>query len=230
MPLLNDDLSVWEIAHRWAGLDPDAFCLRLPLSVRDNCRILVGAIYSGELESSTLRNEKWSPEDGEELKAYFIRAHLDAIWKCSAGERYEKALLRWARIDRYEMKSWCESHQIPLPEFWFPQGWGLSFDWTRAEREAETAVVDGSPTAEPADAVRASTRTRIACQEIAKAIWKESPDTTIADMVRHDAVRRMGGGAYFSDDAVRGWLSAIAPLEVKAKRGRPRKNPLPGSE
>lgn len=225
--LLSSELSVWEVAHRWAGRDPSAYRFRLPLSVRDYARILVDAIYHGELPSSTLQMDKWKAEDGEDMKPYFIRHHLEDVWACTAGKAYDRSFLKWASIDRWDMKTWCDAHSIPLPEFWFPPGWGLEFDWTSAERKAEAPeddTVDGTQ-----DRLRASARTRIACQEIAKAIWREEPETTIAAMVRHESVRRLGGGAYFSDEALRGWLSAVAPPAVKAKRGRPRKK-APSSE
>lgn len=92
MPLLVNELSVWEIAHRWAGYDPARFRLSLPLEVRDYSRVLIAEIYHGHLRSLTLQMDKWSPEDGEDMKPYFIRHHLDDIWACIAGKRASRAL------------------------------------------------------------------------------------------------------------------------------------------
>jgi|GEM_PF-5838936 len=54
MPLISDSLSIWEIAHRWAGLDPDNYRLKLPLLVKDYARILVDAVLNGEIFCETL--------------------------------------------------------------------------------------------------------------------------------------------------------------------------------
>ena len=54
MAILNDSLSVWTIAHRWGGYDPDTFRLFLPLSVKDNFRVLMGALLDGEMLCETL--------------------------------------------------------------------------------------------------------------------------------------------------------------------------------
>ena len=129
-------------------------------------------------------------------------------------------MLKQASIDRFEFKRWCDLHSIPLPEFWFPSGWGLTYDWEQENGDVEASAVAGTE-----DAMRPSTRARIACQQIALELWRESPETTIADMVKHPAVQRLGGAAPYAAATVREWLSAIAPSEVKEKRGRPRKKP-----
>lgn len=223
MALLCNQLTAWEISFRWAGYDPRAMWLRLPLPVHDYARLLIGAIYHGELSCSTLMMEKWSEADGEEMKPYFIRHHLRDIWDCEAG-RPHRRLLKWAVIDRWALKEWCEGHTIPLPEFWFPPSWRLTFDWTIAERIAEEQG-DASPGASKSEpgSVRASARTRIACQEIAKSIWRDQAAMTIADMIKHDAIQRLCGAAVYTPTTVREWLSEVAPSEVKQKRGRPRK-------
>ena len=72
-----------------------------------------------------------------------------------------------------------------------------------------------------------SQRARIACQEIAKSIWKSEPDMTIAKMVEDEAIQRLGGGQYYVSEVVRRWLAEVAPAKVKARRGRPPKNLTP---
>lgn len=42
---------------------------------------------------------------------------------------------------------------------------------------------------------------------------------TIADMVKHRVIQRYGGAAVYTPATVREWLSAVAPIEVKNKRG-----------
>jgi len=221
MAILSGELSVWEISHRWAGYDPDTYRIRLPLPVRDNCRILIDAISNGEIESPTLRLDKWSPEDGDDMRKYFIRYYMDDVYACIWGKKFSRVLLKHASIERYEMKQWCELHSIPLPEFWFPSGWGYSYNWKGRDGELEVSS-SASPDAD-GPAIRPSTMAKVACQQIAQTVWKEQPSMTIADMVKHPIVQQYGGAAPYGPATIRAWLSQVAPTDVKNKRGRPRK-------
>lgn len=223
MALLSAELSVWEIAHRWAGYDPSMFRPWLPLPVRDNCRILIDAILNGEIDSLTLRIDKWKAEDGVENQKYFIRYYMDDVYACIWGKKFNRTLLKQASIDRFEMKQWCELHSIPPPEFWFPSGWGYSYRWAERDVDLDVATTAG----EDQSAVRPSTVAKVACQQIARSLWKESPGMTIADMVKQPLLQQYGGAAVYTPATVREWLSAVAPPDVKNKRGRPRKK-IPG--
>jgi hypothetical protein len=142
MPILNDNLSVWEIAFRWGGLDPRSVRWRIPLCVRDTFRNLMDAILQGHLYCDTLALEKWSQSTGDDPKSY-IRYWLDDINDCIQGIHFSRKLLKWASIDRWAMQLWCERREIPLPEFWFPPGWGLEYKWPE-EMADEERVQDAS--------------------------------------------------------------------------------------
>lgn len=62
----------------------------------------------------------------------------------------------------------------------------------------------------------------MACQQIAVNLWKR--ERTIASMVKEETIQELGGAKFYATAVVRKWLSAVAPPEVKAKRGRPRSN------
>ena len=66
MALLHHDLSLWEIAFRWTGRDPDSLWLRIPLPVRDNFRTLMDAVLNGHLDYYTLSLKKWNPENDDD--------------------------------------------------------------------------------------------------------------------------------------------------------------------
>lgn len=70
---------------------------------------------------------------------------------------------------------------------------------------------------------------RIACTQIAANLWKENPTMPIAQMARHEIVRRYGGASHYNEDTVTGWLRDVAPAEVRGKRGRPPKK-TPGND
>jgi hypothetical protein len=219
MALLTEWLTVWEIAFRWAGKDPGRAWLRLPLEVRDNFRLLMQAILHSQLDCDTLSMNKWSPEDGDDMQPHFIRYHLREVEECVYGIRYDRSLMRWARVERWAYMRWCEGQGIPLPEFWFPPGWHVSYQWPKEAGESDEST---DATARPQTRSLYQRRC-VACQLIAEAIWKEKPETTIAAMVNDPLIRNYGGARFQNEEVVRRWLSAVAPAGVKAKRGRPTK-------
>lgn len=270
MPLLVDNLSVWDISFRLAGHDPRKFWLRIPLEVEDYFRNLMLAILKGDLacESITLEKREFEPRE----KEYSVYHWIDDIYACIHGHHYNRKLLRWAQIERFDFKLWCERMNAPLPEFWFPPGWNLEYDlpeddispghsyikrdWTddelkewyqrknapEAEKTDETSQpaaneselnqpsettlppASTSPLEEAAKKLRPNQEARIACQQIAKVIWQNEPDRTIASVVRDDLIQKYGGGSFYVEETVREWVKAVAPPHVSKRRGAPRKN------
>jgi len=127
MPLITEELSVWDIGLRWAGHDPDRLWLRLPLEAKDYFRLLMEAILSGEIICNTLTLAKLPP-DSKADPHFYIRTYIDEIYKCIHGRRYDRKLLKWAALDRMDFHQWCERRDITPPEFWFPPGWKLQYD------------------------------------------------------------------------------------------------------
>lgn len=72
--------------------------------------------------------------------------------------------------------------------------------------------------------LRPNQEARIACQQIAKVIWQDEPDRTIASVVKDELIQKYGGGSFFVDDTVNEWVKVVAPIHVKNRRGAPRKN------
>lgn len=138
MAVLSDHLTVWEIGFRWAGLDPDRWWPRIPLSVRDNFRMLMDAVLQGHLYCDTLGLEKHSAIYAE-LPQFAIRYWLDDVNAAIAGAAFNRKLLKWAVVERWSMVQWCERRGIPLPEFWFPPGWNLDYKWPVDSKPEDSA-------------------------------------------------------------------------------------------
>jgi hypothetical protein len=120
--------------------------MHIPLPVRDNFRNLMDSILQAQLYCDTLALEKWSESTGDDPESY-IRYWLDDIYQCIEGRRYNRKLLRWARIERWALQGWCERHGVPLPEFWFPPGWGLEYEWPEEPAPADTPTDAAAPVA-----------------------------------------------------------------------------------
>ena len=247
MALINSELSVWDICHRWAGFDPDIFRVLFPLGVKDNFRLITEAILSAELYCETLTLEKL-PADSKADPKYYIRTHLDDVYACIWGQRFNKKLLKWATISRDDFGEWCERRSIPLPEFWYPKGWNYNFDWpeygTRASwaRHVEPSEPGGFSLSfdipddlkrnnqnsnfsdndvNPSNS-RENQKAKLVSQQIAIHLWKEHPDRTIAEMSQNEIILKYSGAANYRS-ALNKWLSEVAPVNIKGKRGRPRK-------
>lgn len=255
--LLNENLSVWELGFRWDGTAPPLLpaVARFPLAAKDRFRLLIGAIYSMHLACMTLSTEKWTP-DSKLPPEFFIRHHLRSIDECISGTRFRRKFLKFALVDRWDCYLWCRRQGIPLPEFWFPAGWKLTYEWpdepqvydingvpvleeTRdlvrepyAHRTSSgltdefVMIRDGQPVAADAGGepqLRHNQRARAACQFVAEGLWRQSPATTIADMVKHEAIQKYCDGQCYDEATVRDWIKVVAPASVREKRGRPRK-------
>lgn len=277
MPLIHSELSLWEVAFRWSGRDPSGIWLRIPLDVRDHFRNLMLAILREELVCDNLSTKKWHSGCGSDPE-FFIRHYIDEVYACVYGVKFDRKLLKWAQIDRSDLKKWCRRRGIPLPDFWFPPGskdfpfeeQQLEVDLTHELKELEAQYrsafsayfddpIKAASSENPADSpelkklgqeinqlefklehleehgklpeegeviekkLRVNQRVRVAAQVVAEKLWKEHPQMLIADMLKHEFVRKACGAGYFSDEVVRRWLSEVAPPEVSARVGRPRK-------
>lgn len=250
MALDSDELTVWEVGYRWANYDPDLYWFRIPLIVRDNFRVLMKAILSGEIVCSTLCLDK-RPTGSKADPRYYIRTHIDDVYACVHGTKFNRKLLKWATLDRSSVLEWCSCRGITPLEFWFPPGWkyayespdgirpGLivrhnepsdentfvSFSYEWPNREAEIELDENDDTTEEASSpsLRQNQVAKIACQQIAVAIWQKEPSRRIAEVIRDELIQEYGGAKYFNDDTVREWIKVVAPADVRARRGRPRK-------
>lgn len=247
MPLVVEQLQLWAVGFKWANLDPNRPWLRIPTPVKDNFSTLLEAILNQHLGCMSLQTEKYL--DGDPIIAlHHIHPWIDDVYAAIHGRYFSRKLLKHAVIDRGSFQDWCERRNIPLPEFWFPPGW-TEYRWPEQDFEpipegqddAEASALPCAeeanpaellpPTAEPAPENDASVEPRlkpaplakIVCKQIARVIWKDQPDLTIAAMAKHDLVLKYGGGQHYTEEVVRRWVKEVAPAAVSAKRGRPKK-------
>lgn len=238
MSLLVEYLSVWDISFRWAGYDPRRFYLRIPLKVEDYARSLIDAIHKAELSCDSISLEKRNYEKDEAKLSFYY--WVDDFFSTTSGTYVSKKLLKWAGINRYDFKQWCERMNAPLPEFWFPKDRHLDYQINENEYfpghsymfkglskeakeeciqnfEAQTNNLETSASAK----LRENQKTKITCQQIAIRLWKQDNKLTIADMVKRTEILELGGAMPYAPEVIRRWLQEVAPLEVSARRGRP---------
>jgi hypothetical protein len=210
------------------------------------------AILEGHLYCSSLALEKWSPSSSGDPESY-IRYWLDDVYACVWGRRFNRRLLKWAAIDRWAMHVWCERHGIPLPDFWFPPGWGLEYKWpeetapahdeskpepeTNASGETGASLRMGDSPATSEDTTNRAEpgggeekrvldwrlRAEIACQEVAKRYWKKHPTALLKEVAASPEVQDAAPGSDFEFEVVARWLGKVDPRDPAKRRGPKRR-------
>lgn len=212
-------LSIWEIAHRWEGLDP----------AQD------GVISVTSKLGERLRQLLWAATHA--LNGYDAHGELipmEMLWfgfpKTSTAKKLELAFHDPGAYRDF-LKSIFLSQQevgkvfpgvVELPGFWFDENEVMR---SRGYLQPRQPVpLNRVP------AMRADQQDRLTCQDIAKRLWAEQPDMTIANMTKHPLILVEGNGkAYKGKNTLRNWLKEVAPDSVRKRRGRPKKSPKPKS-
>jgi hypothetical protein len=209
MPLTNDFLSVWELAHRLAGSDPyKQYWFGLPHPVKDNVRLLFSEVLDYRLTSSLIIDKR--PEVSDIPDEYFIRPHLDLIYSCIEGKSFPKRLLKFVQIDLLDFHDWCERTDRDPPAFW-PLTRYLSDEGLSEQSDPRPPKSSGSRN----QGIRAK------CRQRASAIWDENPALRIAQVARE--IQSEGIGDHFTEKTVVNWIRSTAPASVRNQPGRPRK-------
>lgn len=217
-------LSVWEIAHRWHGIDPNTTDPKnLPLNVQDTLRMLCQALLQQEIpacdqigvdfviRSTAPRLPQWQAEATplERAAGYeaFIlqctseqRSAVTGLERCSRERIYEREKLDSVYVSEGGIQQFCAFYGRSLPAFWFPN------DLPEEKRPPRQSQLD-----------------KLACQAIARTLWDKDPSLTIRALIEDPAIRRYGNGAHYESKTLRQWLSEVDPRPVEAKTGRPRK-------
>ncbi len=122
MALYAEKLSLWEIAHRWYGEDPDKIrpAAELPLDVKDMLRNLCGAIWREQLISMLVRS---SESDFGALPKTRVWEFHDEFTACCHGGVIDPKFLRFLTVDRAYFEIWCGEQGVVFPEFWKHRRW-----------------------------------------------------------------------------------------------------------
>ena len=216
-------LSIWEIACRANEIDPYITDSKnLPLKLRDALKSITRAIHYDEnmsvLDFKGIENHgAYNPKTGKEYDTETIHNLLS---DCYESERFDKEFLDTVYIEDEHFANWCINKNIPLPTFWFPNGWKAYDD----EDEETTEGISKSESHPDITKLKESQVDKIVCQAIARTLWDIYPNTTIAAMCNHDAIQRYGNGKlYIGAHTLRDWLSEVAPENIKGRKGRPKK-------
>jgi hypothetical protein len=210
-------LSIWEVAHRWEGLDPGAS----------------GDISVTSKIGERLRGLIWAAANV--VNCYDVHGKfvaLETLWfgfpKTRIAKRLDEAMhdpgahrdfLRTVFLHQDEVAKVFEKRER-LPAFWFEQ--------SEIEEAERRYLSDAQAPAVQPPKLRADQEDKAKCQQIAHGLWAKHPDMTIADMAKRPEILIEGNGkAYKGKHTLRNWLKEAAPASVRNRRGRPKKQKPP---
>ena len=165
-------LSVWEIAHRWHGFDPNTTDPKsLPLPVQDTLRTMCGDLLTQVFPAATSygddfgiastapKHDKWAAiaNAAERTRGYqamiddFTRQHLQAVAgleRCANHREYDRQKLDSVYISIFGLRRFCDLNNLTMPEFWEPSSPGEAAPPPRLE-QVDKAVEQAKASPEP---------------------------------------------------------------------------------
>ncbi|WP_018985965.1 hypothetical protein [Methylophilus methylotrophus] len=203
----KDYLSIWEVAHRWAGVAPDSTSENsLPEEVQYYIQKIVEGYWN-----STLRVRRSNggriPRESAPLFFFNLNIWQKHLEKCFFDNVYDKSKLNNYYINRSELFRMCESEDLDPPDF-----------WKRPKSQSDQEVKANS-THRPQNEVH----DRLVCQAIAKTYWDIDPKIHPAHMAKSRAINLYANGKHYKDEStIKNWITEVDPLKGQRKAGRPK--------
>ena len=206
-------LSIWELAHCWQGVVPHPEpSVQVSREIRDKLLVLIEAVLDQKLCIYEILPTVITREDGTErpggLYAMDIVSIPEGFEKMHSTGILDRELLQGFSVNVESLFLLCIKNNFEVPDFCIPD-WAISSD--KSVPTIQTKL-------------RPDQQDKATCQAIARRIWSQHPDMTIADMTKRHEIRIEGNGqSYPGKDTVRNWLKVVAPAPVRNRRGRPKK-------
>lgn len=239
-----DPLSIWELALRWCGFDPDSALPReLPLACRDLIRDLCLAGL-GHINPLNVSGEEYL-NSYIPFSTFVVESKVLKTLQAAANQRiFDPKFLDSVYFGKDQVAKWCIMKRRAFPHFWFrtddteyfleqweEQRGKYPYEWSPGYPAKQIQAVDspsaglsgGNPSPSVGRKPTASQRDKLAVQAAAKLLWHQFPDMTIADLIKRREIDKDCNGAQYQLKTVRGWVSEVDPRNPLKKSGRPKK-------
>jgi len=231
-------LSIWEIAFRLYGKDPNQDeNVQIPLEVQDAIRLITQEMYHHRLRSCDEKGiENWiledvvrfedyeSPHASDENERYqewyqhkkaALEPHneaikdLEEVFQC---RKFDKGVLDNIYIFQPTFMEFIKSKDLPFPEFWADE-----------EDHPEIAPTNVKPAPKIGKNQINAEINRATIRAVAQTLWDEHPALTIAGLIQHKALQLYGGGKQYSEKYLREMIKDLDPRPETSRKGRPPK-------
>ncbi len=116
----EDFKSVWQLAHNWAGEDPNKTDVNaISPKLKTAIHRLMHAIVNHEISARSRRRRFF--EDDSLLTFAFDSHHYWEFYQCLRKNKFDKDYLNNLYVKRYEVITWCKNVAfLDLPPCWVP--------------------------------------------------------------------------------------------------------------
>ena len=213
-PITVPTMSLWELGHRMAGLNPYRLSL-LPLTaeLKDAFRTLVTEIHEHRLDSSLIY-EKYREEHDLD-REFYLRTHLETIFEIQGNRRFHRRFLKSVFVEQRQFLLWCEQMEYPKPRFWnFLNLDNLNALYHGSEEDLAAEIDSLTPSGRKSNM-------KFWVGVTAERIWLDNPTMPVRDLVLAPEIVALT--EHYQRDTVQRWVAPLAPDAVRGKRGRPKK-------
>jgi hypothetical protein len=211
----NDFRSIWDIAHRWEGIEPPEHDPEeLSEEVSDKIQKLIWAFRR---EQITLRHPsglKVNPDRDDLIDLLILDRTLLKLNKCLKIKKFPRSLINKLFIMRGELLNWCDYDRIEPPAFWDDGNTRT----TIKDPQPQGKLLIGRHLTEEMDKNR--------CQAIALTLWGLDPNIHPAHMAKSKAMQIYGNGRDYKGkdgeyETVKKWIKEVDPKNGERKPGKP---------
>ncbi|SEQ46210.1 hypothetical protein [Nitrosomonas ureae] len=202
-----DYQTVWQLAHNWAGADPNETVINaITPKLRKHIIRLMLAIRNKKISARTRKRSIFI--DDSVISLIVDTPHYLKTLNCLLKDAINKAYLDSLYVKREEVIDWCiRSHYDP-PFWWMPK--------YLPDRQIITKEVKNyRPANEIEDKIR--------WQTIASTLWEFDPAIHPNHIARSKILQRIGNGTQYDISTITEWITDLDPQKDYRKPGRPPK-------
>lgn len=203
----KDYQTVWQLAHNWAGADPEkSDPLLLSDELKHSIHRLMSAVINQTLSSRTRRFILFMDDSFFTLVSDF--RHYRKFNKCLRNDEFDKSYLSSIYLKRGDVLRWCQSEFLSPPPIWQVN----ILDTPKFDEQIDDSDDDKDNWY---DKISDRRKQRIACLEIAKQLWNENPELSYKEVHSHPVMTRYGYGKSFSFETFKKWARPYASEYAK---------------
>lgn len=217
MYLLTDDfMTVWKLAHHWAGYDePNFTSANLPDDLKKVIYRIMHAIVLEELPVRTKSGLMFY--DKSFIGQLFEFKNYLKIGLCLRKGIFDVKYLHSLYLKRSDILKWSEANYLSPPKIWQVNKGDTSEALDDKYDVAEDEITEWY------DQLTETRKQRVACLEIAKRLWEKNPNQSYQEIYEHSLMNECGKPKVFTFNAFKSWAGNFAP-EYAKKGGRPKQN------
>ena len=205
----KDFQTIWRLAHNWVGADPETSDpARLSIELKEVILRLMHASLNQVISVST-RNRAFFFEESF-LASIIDHGHFNRHIKCLRKDVFDKTYLDSIYVKRSDVLRWCQSEFLSPPPIWriiesanFP----VSENGIKEAEEDEDSSWY--------DLLTEKRKQKVACLEMARALWKINPRQTYTEMYQHPIMKMYCTPTVFSFRSFKKWSGRYASEYAK---------------